>query len=158
MTSLAGHPTYATATAPWPRNLVRLCEAQNWRCCYCGCRFGDVPNADDYPSTDHVVPLSMDGERTWENEVAACRRCNALRGATDAFEFFDTGIRNEPPAAHGGSPKPAAAKRKANTRKAQRRMRRRLVEINDQLGAGGGATLADVWPSAHARPGFTTPL
>lgn len=40
------------------------------RCQYCGAR------AD---SIDHVRPRSRGGSHTWDNVVAACRRCNALK-------------------------------------------------------------------------------
>lgn len=40
------------------------------RCQYCGGR------AD---SIDHVHPRSRGGEHTWENVVAACRRCNTIK-------------------------------------------------------------------------------
>ena len=40
------------------------------RCQYCG------SGAD---SVDHVVPRSRGGQHTWENVVAACRRCNAVK-------------------------------------------------------------------------------
>jgi 5-methylcytosine-specific restriction endonuclease McrA len=40
------------------------------RCQYCGAR------AD---SIDHVVPRSRGGTHTWENVVAACRRCNTRK-------------------------------------------------------------------------------
>jgi 5-methylcytosine-specific restriction endonuclease McrA len=39
------------------------------------CQYCDSP-AD---SIDHVVPRSRGGPHTWENVVAACRRCNALK-------------------------------------------------------------------------------
>lgn len=37
------------------------------RCQYCG---------RDADSIDHVTPRSRGGQHTWENVVAACRRCN----------------------------------------------------------------------------------
>lgn len=40
------------------------------RCSYCGA------NAT---SIDHVVPRSRGGSHTWDNVVAACRRCNHLK-------------------------------------------------------------------------------
>lgn len=40
------------------------------RCQYCG---GPAENLD------HVVPRSKGGPHTWENVVAACRRCNARK-------------------------------------------------------------------------------
>ena len=41
------------------------------RCQYCG------READ---SVDHIVPRSKGGTHTWENVVAACRRCNLAKG------------------------------------------------------------------------------
>lgn len=41
-----------------------------WTCQYCG---GTAENLD------HVVPRSRGGLHTWENVVAACRRCNTRK-------------------------------------------------------------------------------
>ncbi len=41
-----------------------------YRCQYCGC------HAD---SIDHVHPKSRGGTHSWENVVAACRRCNIAK-------------------------------------------------------------------------------
>ena len=38
-----------------------------WQCQYCGAPAENV---------DHVVPRSRGGTHTWDNVVAACRRCN----------------------------------------------------------------------------------
>jgi 5-methylcytosine-specific restriction endonuclease McrA len=40
------------------------------RCQYCGAAAENL---------DHVVPRSRGGQHTWENVVAACRRCNARK-------------------------------------------------------------------------------
>ncbi len=40
------------------------------RCQYCGAQAENI---------DHVVPRSRGGTHTWENVVAACRRCNARK-------------------------------------------------------------------------------
>jgi 5-methylcytosine-specific restriction endonuclease McrA len=40
------------------------------RCQYCGAQAENI---------DHVVPRSRGGTHTWDNVVAACRRCNALK-------------------------------------------------------------------------------
>lgn len=40
-------------------------------CQYCG---------NPAENLDHVVPKSQGGEHTWENVVAACRRCNSRKG------------------------------------------------------------------------------
>lgn len=41
-----------------------------WTCQYCG---GQAENVD------HVMPKSRGGLHTWENVVAACRRCNSRK-------------------------------------------------------------------------------
>jgi 5-methylcytosine-specific restriction endonuclease McrA len=41
------------------------------RCQYCG---------SGAENLDHVVPRSRGGPHTWENVVAACRRCNTRKG------------------------------------------------------------------------------
>jgi len=41
------------------------------RCQYCG---------SSAENLDHVVPRSRGGDHTWENVVAACRRCNTRKG------------------------------------------------------------------------------
>jgi 5-methylcytosine-specific restriction endonuclease McrA len=40
------------------------------RCQYCGAQAENI---------DHVVPKSRGGTHTWDNVVAACRRCNAAK-------------------------------------------------------------------------------
>lgn len=42
-----------------------------YRCAYCG------GHAD---TVDHVLPASRGGELTWTNTVAACKRCNNIKG------------------------------------------------------------------------------
>ena len=61
--------------------LARLCEAQNWRCCYCGIEFVTMRRSDRTPSREHVVPRIAGGSDGWDNLVAACRLCNEARGA-----------------------------------------------------------------------------
>ena len=40
------------------------------------------------PTTDHMVPKVKGGPSWVENEVVACRRCNAARGHTSPAEWF----------------------------------------------------------------------
>lgn len=40
------------------------------RCQYCGSQAENI---------DHIVPKSRGGSHTWDNVVAACKRCNALK-------------------------------------------------------------------------------
>lgn len=59
--------------------------AQGGRCFWCGRSFEAlVP-----PTVDHVVPRAKGGPSWPENEVAACRRCNAQRGHTAPVEWLD---------------------------------------------------------------------
>jgi hypothetical protein len=54
-------------------------------CIWCGRVFtGQVT-----PSTEHVVPRVKGGPSWLENEVAACRRCNAERGHTAPVEWLE---------------------------------------------------------------------
>ena len=39
-------------------------------------------NDDEYPSIDHIQPLSKGGLHQWDNVQLACRKCNTLKGAT----------------------------------------------------------------------------
>jgi 5-methylcytosine-specific restriction endonuclease McrA len=45
-------------------------------CLYCGERF-----ADGGLTRDHVVPTSRSGRDSWDNVVAACKRCNHHKGS-----------------------------------------------------------------------------
>jgi 5-methylcytosine-specific restriction endonuclease McrA len=45
-------------------------------CLYCGQTF-----PDGELTRDHVVPLSRRGRDTWDNVVAACKRCNHHKGS-----------------------------------------------------------------------------
>jgi 5-methylcytosine-specific restriction endonuclease McrA len=42
----------------------------DWTCQYCGAPAENL---------DHVVPRSKGGTHTWDNVVAACRRCNSRK-------------------------------------------------------------------------------
>jgi len=45
-------------------------------------RDGVVICQDNYPSIEHVMPLSRGGKHSWENVRLACRRCNTLKRDT----------------------------------------------------------------------------
>lgn len=38
-------------------------------------------NDDNYPTTDHIIPLSKGGTHTWDNVQLLCRRCNVMKKA-----------------------------------------------------------------------------
>lgn len=56
------------AQAPLTRRAVFARD--DWTCQYCGAPAENL---------DHVVPRSRGGEHSWENVVAACRRCNTKK-------------------------------------------------------------------------------
>lgn len=56
------------AQAPLTRRAVFARD--DWTCQYCGAPAENL---------DHVIPRSKGGEHTWENVVAACRRCNSKK-------------------------------------------------------------------------------
>lgn len=69
--------------------LEKLFSRDGGVCYLCGkrCNWEDVDadgNAqDNYPSIDHVRPLSKGGTHTWDNVKLACRKCNTLKGSRD---------------------------------------------------------------------------
>ena len=65
---------------------TRCAESQRWRCCYCNCVMSTNRNAKDCATLEHIVPRSKGGEDTYDNCVAACKRCNNLRGTHDLNE------------------------------------------------------------------------
>lgn len=56
------------AQAPLTRRAVFARD--EWTCQYCGSAAENL---------DHVVPRSRGGAHTWDNVVAACRRCNSRK-------------------------------------------------------------------------------
>jgi len=56
-----------------PFSRKNILHRDNNTCQYCGKVSSEL-------SIDHVVPKSKGGENSWENTVAACLRCNTLKG------------------------------------------------------------------------------
>jgi hypothetical protein len=54
-------------------------------CIWCGRRFEGLVR----PTTEHVVPRVKGGPSWFENEVAACRRCNSERGHASPVEWLE---------------------------------------------------------------------
>jgi 5-methylcytosine-specific restriction endonuclease McrA len=67
------------ATAPLTRRAVFARD--DWTCQYCGAAAENL---------DHVIPKSRGGTHTWDNVVAACRRCNSRK---ENRLIEDAGIR-----------------------------------------------------------------
>lgn len=84
---------------PYFALLCQLCEAQNWRCCYCGIAMefgrGGEWTADAWKSgrgsvatVEHVVPKIQGGSNRWHNLAAACRLCNNGRSDMDYEKYL----------------------------------------------------------------------
>lgn len=58
--------------------LKKLYERDGGVCQICGAKlsFSGDPNSDEYPSIDHIIPISKGGDHVWNNVQLACRRCN----------------------------------------------------------------------------------
>jgi 5-methylcytosine-specific restriction endonuclease McrA len=55
-----------------PVNRREVLRRDNHTCQYC--------NSTRNLTIDHVIPRSKGGQHTWDNVVAACERCNSLKG------------------------------------------------------------------------------
>lgn len=81
---------YRVAYTQWLR--CRLSEAQNWKCCWCGCETTDVRKVWNASTLEHVIPKSLGGSDDSDNLVMACNRCNNARGNMPAEEFLNRKI------------------------------------------------------------------
>jgi hypothetical protein len=75
--------------------ILRIAEAQNHRCCYCGHRmirhthYNGVPTPRDALIKDHLEPRTYGGPTEINNIIAACCQCNNLRGEMEALAFHN---------------------------------------------------------------------
>lgn len=76
------------------QRLAGAVAGQHGRCLWCGTTFGRLV----LPTTDHLVPRLKGGPSITENEVAACRPCNARRGHLGPSTWL--AYRRD----HGGAP------------------------------------------------------
>lgn len=65
----------------------------SYRCMYCGKR-----GTGNELELEHIVPKSRGGKNTWENLVAACRKCNQKKGDRTPEEAGMTLIHRPLPA------------------------------------------------------------
>jgi hypothetical protein len=65
--------------------LAAALERDGGTCIWCGRRFDALVPA----TTEHVVPRVKGGPSWAENEVAACRRCNAERGHRPPVDWLE---------------------------------------------------------------------
>ena len=86
------------------------------------------------PTTEHVVPRVKGGPSWLENEVAACRRCNASRGHTAPVEWLEECLRR------GWQPD-------------EQRLARVLASLAEAIAARGGQRRARPYLTPSAPPG-----
>jgi len=67
----------------------RLAEAQNWRCCWCGCHTTPLRDAANSATTEHIIPRSLGGSDDSENLAMSCNRCNNARGNASVEDFIN---------------------------------------------------------------------
>lgn len=108
---------------------TRLAEAQNWKCCWCGCETTALRGMKNSATTEHVVPRSLGGSDGWENLAMACHGCNSRRGVTDVDFFLKHGSRH--------SNEPRAETRKETQAKANHR---RHLKRGEQFAANNWIT------------------
>jgi hypothetical protein len=116
---------------PQPDRAARLAEAlarDGATCIWCGRTLGGLVPA----STEHVVPRVKGGPSWPENEVAACRRCNAARGHVAPVDWLEECRRR------GWSPD-------------EDRLERALTGLAAAIGARGGQRRARPYLDAQLR-------
>lgn len=81
---------YKVAAKVWLR--VRLSEAQNWKCCWCGCQTIEDPKKANSATIEHVIPKARGGTDDWDNLAMSCQRCNTKRAIAGVDEFLKFAI------------------------------------------------------------------
>lgn len=74
----------------WEISIERLIKRDGSTCYLCGYKCdtkdyivtegGTIITGEDYPSIEHVIPVSKGGTHTWDNVKVAHRGCNNLKG------------------------------------------------------------------------------
>lgn len=79
--------------------LATLYKRDEGICYICGCTCdwndiyrnnGYVITGGQYPSVDHVIPVSRGGKHAWSNVRLACRNCNSKKSDIELAEFLGT--------------------------------------------------------------------
>lgn len=76
-------------------SLSKLIKRDKGICSICG-RIVDInadPNSDEYPSIDHILPLSKGGTHTWDNVQLAHRGCNTMKSDKLLIERSDKQLK-----------------------------------------------------------------
>lgn len=79
----------------WAYTRTRLAEAQNWKCCFCGCYMTEIHGKKNSVTVEHVIPKSLGGDDHKDNLAASCSRCNNRRGTKDAYEFRSSDVNEK---------------------------------------------------------------
>jgi hypothetical protein len=115
------------------QRMAVVLERDGATCAWCGRAF----ERQVTPTTDHLVPRVKGGPSWLENEVAACRRCNAERGHRGAAEWLEECLRRGWPADGERVRRVLALLEEAiRSRGGQRRARPHLAAQVRRLGAG----------------------
>ena len=128
---MRGHRPPGTMDAMAMNRAERLraaVERDGPTCIWCGRGFTALIG----PTTEHVVPRLKGGPSWLENEVAACRRCNAERGHRGPVEWLVECL------ARGWHPD-------------ERRLERSLVRLAEAIGREGGQRRARPYLDAQLR-------
>lgn len=69
---------------------IKVVERDNYICQICGKTCNPEDNrwgsfGPDYPTLDHIIPLSKGGSHTWDNVQCACGMCNSTK--SDSLEL-----------------------------------------------------------------------
>ena len=73
-----------------PKHIVRMCEAQNWKCAYCVKPMRKKRHKDfrgQEATVDHIVPISRGGGNWKANLTMACAKCNQEKGDMTGDEY-----------------------------------------------------------------------
>lgn len=79
---------------PFEKGITReaVIEKFNGTCCMCGKKVNREGNIKDWPTIDHIVPLSYGGAHEWENVQLLCLSCNSKKGLKVSDEEYDAFI------------------------------------------------------------------
>lgn len=115
------------------QRMAVVLERDGATCVWCGRAF----ERQVVPTTDHLVPRAKGGPSWLENEVAACRRCNAERGHRGAADWLEECLRRGWTADGARVRRVLASLEAAISRRGgQRRARPHLAAQVRRLGAG----------------------
>lgn len=69
-----------------------LSEAQNHKCCWCGCMTTEQRDKKNSSTIEHIIPKSLGGKNVLDNYAMACYKCNNKRNTLTIEKFME--LRN----------------------------------------------------------------